>query len=200
MRLLAVVTALVAAAGLVIQYVIFAGKVGPGLAAWRFIGFFTVLSNIAVAVVAAAVAVGHEGKLSGARARLMVLTAIVTVGFVYSLLLRSTWSPQGAQKIVDHALHDVTPILFAALWALMPHGSLQWRDMKWAMIPPAAYLAYAMGRGAIDGRYPYFFLNPETQSASELILSIFGVLVVFAVISGCAIAVDLRMGRRAASA
>ncbi|MEO6114665.1 MAG: Pr6Pr family membrane protein [Sphingomicrobium sp.] len=195
-RAVAGVTAVIAAAGLVLQFVIFAGNVGVGLAAWRFIGFFTILSNIGIAVIAGAIAIGGENWLTSARARLMGLTAIVTVGFVYSLLLRSLWHPQGLQKIVDVALHDVTPILFALLWALMPHGALGWRDLKWALTPPALYLAYALGRGAIDGWYPYYFLNPALQTVGDLALSIAGVLAVFAIIAGCAIAVDRRMGRR----
>ena len=120
-------------------------------------------------------------------------TTVLT--FVYSLLLRATWSPVGSQKIVDHALYDGTPILFAALWALMPHGTLQWRDIKWALIPPAIYLAYALARGAIDGWYPYYFLNPSLQTGGELALSIAGVLAVLAIIAACAIAVDMRIGR-----
>lgn len=195
-RIVAGVTAGVAAAGLVLQFVIFAGNVGAALAAWRFVGFFTILSNIGIAVIAGAIAVGGEGWLTGARARLMGLTAIVTVGFVYSLLLRSKWNPQGWSKVADAVLHDVTPILFALTWALMPHGALGWRDLKWALTPPALYLAYALGRGAIDGWYPYYFLNPALQTAGELAASIVGVLAVFAIIAGCAIAVDRRLGRR----
>lgn len=195
-RIVAIIAALVAWGGLVLQYAIFAGQVGPGLATWRYFGFFTILSNIGIACIATAVALGRENWLTGARARLMGLTAIVTVGFVYSLLLRSTWNPQGLQKVADAALHDWTPILFAILWAVTPHGELRWRDMKWALTPPALYLAYALGRGAIDGWYPYYFLNPTLQTTGELLVSILGTLAVFAVVAGSAIAVDMRLGRR----
>lgn len=192
-RWIAVAVALVAWGGLALQYVIFADRVGVGLATWRFFGFFTVLSNIGIAGIATAIALGHRNRLTGARARLMGLTAIVTVGFVYSILLRSTWNPQGLQKLADAALHDVTPLLFTIVWALMPHGDLKWIDMKWALTPPALYLAYALGRGAIDGWYPYYFLNPRLQTGAELGIGIFGTLAVFAIIAGCAIAVDMRM-------
>lgn len=195
-RWMATVLALIAWGGLGLQYVIFAQAVGVGLATWRFFGFFTILSNMGIAAIATAIALGRENKLTGARARLMGLTAIVTVGFVYSILLRSTWNPQGLQKLADAALHDWTPILFVILWALMPHGELKWRELKWAMTPPALYLAYALGRGAIDGWYPYYFLNPTLQSGAELAVSILGTLAVFAIIAGGAIAFDRRMGRQ----
>lgn len=195
-RAIAGMLAAVALAGLVLQFVIFAGRVGLGLASWRFIGFFTVLSNIGIALVATAIALGQDNRLTSAKARLMGLTAIVTVGFVYSLLLRSLWNPTGLQKLADAALHDWTPILFAALWALMPHGELSWRDMKWALTPPAIYLAYTLTRGAFDGWYPYYFLNPTLQTADELAIGILGTLFVFATVAGSAIAIDIKMADR----
>ena len=197
-RAVAAILALAGWAGLALQFVIFVDRVGLGLASWRFVGFFTVLSNIGIALIATAIALGQQGKLTSARARLMGLTAIVTVGFVYSLLLRSLWNPTGLQKLADAALHDWTPILCAALWALMPHGELRWSDMKWALTPPAAYLAYALTRGAFDGWYPYYFLNPTRQTTAELVLGIFGTLFVFAIVAGSAIAIDMRMSERRA--
>lgn len=195
-RGVAAIVALVAWAGLALQFLIFAEQVGLALASWRFVGFFTILSNFGIGLVAAAIALGRSNWLTGPRARLMGLTAIVTVGFVYSLLLRSLWNPAGLQKLVDAALHDWTPILFAALWALMPHGELRWRDLKWALAPPALYLAYSMTRGALDGWYPYYFLNPALQTPAELALGIAGTLFVFATVAGSAIAIDMRMGKR----
>lgn len=194
-RLAAAAVALVIWTGLVLQYWILAGALGIGLATWRFVGFFTILSNIGVALVATAVALGKDRGLAGSRARLMALTAIVTVGVVYSLLLRSLWAPAGLQKVADVALHDVTPILFALLWMAMPHSELRWGDFKWALVPPALYLAYALARGAFDGWYAYWFLNPATQTIGELSISIAAVLLLFSAIAAAAIALDRRLGR-----
>ena len=196
MRMAAAVVALIAWAGLILQYWIIVGTLGLGLASWRFVGFFTVLTNLGVAAIATAIAMGKDNRLTSDRARLMGLTSIVVVGLVYSLLLRSLWSPTGLQKIADMLLHDVTPILFAALWVLMPHGELRWSDFKWALAPPALYLAYALGRGAIDGWYAYWFLNPSTQSAGELALSIAGVLALFSIIAAAAVVLDRRLGKK----
>lgn len=129
----------------------------------------------------------------------MGLVAIVTVGVVYSLLLRSLWNPAGLQKIADMALHDLTPLLFVILWLVMPHGALRWSDLKWALVPPALYLAYALARGAADGWYAYWFLDPSTQTMGELAVSIAGVLLLFTSIAGCAIALDRWLGRREAA-
>jgi hypothetical protein len=192
-RVIAGVAAVVGWAALALQLVLIVRMFGPGLGLWRYFGFFTILSNIAVAAIASAIALGREGLLTGARARLMGLTAIVTVGFVYSVLLRSMWNPQGWQKVADAGLHDVMPILFALLWALSAHGALRWRDVAWALAGPALYLVYALGRGAVDGWYPYYFLDPMTQGAVQLLLSIVGVVAVFAVIAASAVALDRRL-------
>ena len=198
MRAERVAAALVAAIGwmgLALQLSLITASLGGPLGAWRFLGYFTILTNIGVASIATAIALGGVRGFAGPRARLMGLSSILLVGLLYSLLLRSTWNPQGPRKLADAALHDWTPLLFAILWALMPHGELKWSDMKWALTPPALYLAYALGRGAIDGWYPYYFLNPTLQTGAELGSSILGTLAVFAVIAGSAIAVDMRMGR-----
>ncbi len=192
-RTVAGIAAIVGWAALILQYVLITKNIGLGLGTWRYLGYFTILSNLGVAAIATAIALGAQRGLAGPRARLMGLTSIVTVGLVYSVLLRSVWNPQGLQKLADAALHDWTPLMFVILWVLMPHGRLKWSDLKWALTPPAVYLAYAIGRGAIDGWYAYYFLDPTLQTGAELAVSILGTLAVFAVIAGSAIAVDLRM-------
>jgi len=195
-KAVAAAVALVGWSALALQYLLLIPPMGLGLASWRFIGFFTILTNIGVALIATEIALGRDNRLTDARARLMGLTSIVTVGITYSLLLRATWHPQGWQKVADAMLHDGTPILFLGLWLLMPHGALGWRDLKWALVPPLLYFIYAMGRGAMDGWYAYYFLNPATQSPGQLALSVAGVLAIVALIAAVAIAVDIRLGRR----
>jgi hypothetical protein len=192
-RIVAAVTAVVSGLGLALQLAIIIEQLGPALGTWRFLGYFTIISNIAVAAVATSVAAGAKSGLAGPRARLAGLTAIVAVGLVYSLLLRSMWNPRGMQKLADAALHDWAPMLFLLMWVLTPHGGLTRRDIKLALLLPALYLAYALGRGAMDGWYAYWFLNPASQTFAALSLSIAGMLALFATIAGLAIAVDKRL-------
>jgi len=196
-KAVAAIGAVIGWAALALQFALITRNVGLGLGTWRFVGFFTILTNIGVALIATGIALGRDNRLTDARARLMGLTSIVTVGITYSLLLRATWHPQGWQKVADVMLHDATPILFLGLWLLMPHRALGWRDLKWAIVPPLLYLIYALGRGAIDGWYAYYFLNPATQSLGQLAVSVAGVLALVALIAAVAIAVDMRLGRQA---
>ena len=194
-RWLAGVAAVVGWAALALQLVLIVDKLGLGLGAWRFLGYFTILTNILAAVVATAVALGSSRRIGGARARLMAATSIALVGLVYSIALRSLWDPQGLQKVADFMLHDATPLLFLIMWALSSHGSLDRKDFAWALAPPALYAAYALGRGAVDGWYAYWFFDLGTQSAGELVLTIAVMLAAWAVVAALLIAIDRWKGR-----
>ena len=53
------------------------------------------------------------------------------------------------------------------VWILAPNGSLGRRDFAWALVPPVLYAAYAMVRGAMDGWYAYWFLDPSQQTCGR---------------------------------
>ena len=189
-RLLAAAAALVGWAGLAVQLFLMARGMAAGAALWRFFGFYTILTNIGAATVATAVALRDKNGLAGARARLMAATSIIMVGIVYSVALRALWSPTGPQKIADVLLHDVTPLLWALFWLVGPHVRRAWREVTWALLPPFTYCVYALARGAADGWYAYWFLDPARQSLGELVASILILLLAFCVLAVLLVAVD----------
>lgn len=188
-RTLAGLTALVGWAGLALQFWLVVQTFGFTEGLWRFLAFFTILANLGVAVVASAMATGTRG-LATPKVRYAAATSIALVGLVYSLWLRKTWDPQGLQKLVDHALHDVVPVLFLGTWIASLHEQLKWRDLFWALVPPALYVAYALARGAIDGFYAYWFLNPATQTIAQMATSIVILLVAVALIAAVLNTID----------
>jgi hypothetical protein len=155
-----------------------APEAGQSVAAaiWRFLGFFTVLTNLFVAIVATAAVLAPRQALASARVRFAALIAILLVGIVYSLALRHIWNPQGWQAVADHALHDATPLLYLLAWLSGRHGTLGWRDAPRALVFPAAYLAYALARGAVEGWYAYYFLNPAEQGWAQFLVSVAAIL------------------------
>lgn len=187
-RIVAAAAGAVGWSGLALQLWIIVGNLGPALGLWRFIGFFTILANIGAAAAATAIALGAARGLGGARARLMAATSIITVGIVYSAALRALWSPTGPQRVADIALHDATPLLWLLFWLIGRTRRLYWRELGWALLPPALYAAYALARGAIDGWYAYWFLNPAEQSVGQLLAAIAimigGIAVVAALLIG----------------
>jgi len=169
---------------------------GLAAAVWRYFGFFTILTNLFVAMVATAMALGPGGRLAGPRVRLSAATSIVFVGIVYSVALRSTHTFTGWGAVANHALHDATPLLFLAAWLLAGHGALRWRDALWALVPPLAYCLYAFARGAADGWYAYWFLDPRALALPKLAASIAVLTAAVFVIALILTAIDRWLGRR----
>ena len=196
-RIIAAIAALCGWAGLALQFWLLLPAMGFFDGLWRFVGFFTILTNLLAVVVATAVAVRVRTGAGGARARLMAATSILMVGLVYSVALRALWSPTGLQKVVDVLLHDATPLVWLILWLFSPHPRLAWREIGWALLLPIFYVVYALGRGSVDGWYAYWFLNPAAQSPAELLVSILVLLCAFVLMAAALIAIDRRLANSA---
>ena len=193
--------ALVAWAALALQMVLIIQKMtGEGAsvadAVWRFFGFFTVLVNCAIAVQATAAAIGPSGPVNNATLRLSVATSILIVGLVYSVALRSLWQPTGWQAVADHSLHDATPALYLLTWIVLPHGQLQWRSALWAAVPGFAYFIYALIRGAADGWYAYWFIDPTALPPVQMATNVAILLLVFLLASLALVGFDKWLAQR----
>ena len=124
----------------------------------------------------------------------MAATSIALVGITYSVALRALWHPTGLQRVADVALHDATPLLFrTGVGGRAAPGPQMARD-RLVLPPPAAYLAYALARGAIDGWYAYWFLNPAEQDAGQMLVSVALLLCAVAVIAAVLVAADRWLG------
>ncbi|HEY5288554.1 MAG TPA: Pr6Pr family membrane protein [Caulobacteraceae bacterium] len=197
----AALTALVAWGGLALQFALTfqtmtSEGASPGAALWRYLGYFTILTNLGVAIIASMMTLAPGAPVAGPRARLMTAASIAFVGIVFSVALRSTWSPTGWQAVANHALHDATPLLFLLSWALAGHGLLKWRDAGWALVPPGLYCAYALIRGTVDGWYAYWFLDPAKLGLAKLSLSIAALLAALLIVAVMLVAVDKWLARR----
>ena len=177
-------------ASLGVQFAILLEAMAVGPALWRFLGFFTIGTNLLVAVMATRIALGRTRGLSGPAARMAITAAILLVGIAYWFLLAPLWTPTGWQLVADIGLHTVQPAMAAALWLALRDGSLAWRDVPKAAIWPALYAVYALARGASDGWYAYWFLNPKDQSLLELLVSIAGLSLLVMGIGAVLVAID----------
>ena len=202
-RALAVLGALTGAGALVLQFIILCSAMdadghSPIDVAWRFVGFFTILTNVLVTAiwVGAALRPAPTGGRNGARAELAAANAIIMVGVVYHLVLANMWAPQGAQLVADIALHTATPLLFGLFWIVGPHGVLKWSDALFCLIWPLSYCVYALARGARDGWYAYPFLDPTTTSWPALLGNIGVLSAAFLAVGMALVAIDKGMARR----
>nr|WP_315184991.1 Pr6Pr family membrane protein [uncultured Albidiferax sp.] len=166
-----------------------------------FFGFFTVLSNIFVALVATSGAVGAR---SGTTPRLYRSTvvgcataSILMVGIVYHLVLRKIWSPQGAQWLADTLLHYVVPATALLHWLLYrPGARLAWHaPLLWCAYP-LVYLAYVLLRGEWLGAYPYPFVDVAALGYRQVLVHSVGLMVAFIVLGYAVLGLARLLARR----
>jgi len=169
----------------------------------KFASYFTILTNILVAICFTCVAIQPNGKWSKFFLRPQVASAITVyifvVGLVYNTVLRWQWSPQGLQLIVDNLLHVVTPVWFLVYWMLfVPKDSLQYKNVWAWLVYPLIYCFYILERGAITNVYPYFFVDATQYSYGQVFLNIAALVLVFLGLSLLLIVVAKRLSKTAA--
>jgi hypothetical protein len=166
-----------------------------------FLSFFTVLTNLLVAVgLAATVPAAPPRALrqlvepSGATALAVYVTV---VGIVYSLVLRQLWHPMGAQLVADVLLHDVMPLAYVIYWsALVPKGRLGWRHIWPWLAFPAVYTVASLVRGAIIHVYPYPFIDVGALGYQRVLGNMVLLFAGFLVLGLVYLAIDRAMRRR----
>jgi hypothetical protein len=161
---------------------------------WLYLAFFTILTNLLVALAATWPWLAPASAAGRFFARPAVITAvtgyIILVGVSYNLLLRNTWHPQGLNLIADILLHDVVPIAFVLYWWLNASRSkLDYRSMACWTIYPVVYFLYALIRGALTGFYPYPFLDVPTLGYPKVVLIAFAILAGFLIVAALLIAI-----------
>jgi hypothetical protein len=147
------------------------------LTLWTLARFFTIISNLALAIAMTAVALGK--RLSPPFLGGLTL-AILLVGIVYGTLLRGLHPLSGLPLIANFLLHDVSPVLMAIYWLLfVPRGQLRWSAPWWWCLFPLAYFAYALARGQLDHHYPYPFIDVGKLGWRQVLLNAAGIAFAF---------------------
>ena len=151
-----------------LQYYLIASRPDVGLAeaAIRMLSFFTILTNILVALAMTLPWLAPESKLGAFFSRPSVRTAIacyiIVVSAVYYAILRKLWNPEGLQYLADTIEHCVAPALYIVDWLVfVPKGTVSARSVPWWLLYPVGYAAFSLLHGAVTGFYPYPFLEVE---------------------------------------
>ncbi len=139
----------------------------PGLGAriYRFFAYFTIQSNLLVAVVSTVLAREPAlDRLVWRVARLAGLVGITVTGLVHFFLLRPLLDLDGADWVADKMLHMVVPILAVAAWAWVgPRPRFAVREAAYVLCWPLAWLTWTLVVGRVDGWVPYPFLDADTE-------------------------------------
>ena len=174
----AAIVALICWAGLAIQFsATYSSQHDVVTTLWILARFFTVLSNLALAVIMTWVAIGR-----GVSAFLLggITLAIILVGVVYMTLLRGLLELSGGALLADTLLHKVSPVAMAVWWLLFaPRARLKYRDPIWWAAYPLAYFVYALVRGHYEGKYPYPFMDVGKLGPVQTAINAGGIAMAF---------------------
>lgn len=155
----------------------------------NFFSFFTIESNILVAVILLLSSVGTAtfgrseqfGVLRGA-----ATVYILTTGLIYFLLLRGLEeSLQTAIPWVNTVLHYIMPLAMILDWVINPPTkAVTWKQAASWLVFPLLYVVYSLIRGPFVNWYPYPFLDPRIGGYGRVLLYSIGIAVVIGAICG----------------
>ncbi len=153
----------------------------------RFFSFFTILTNILVAIFFTYRIFSPSAKQFAIFNKKEALTALTTfiliVGLVYQFVLRGIWEPKGIQFIVDELLHTVIPLLMLIYWiAFSIKERSAFRDSVIWLLYPLFYLFFVLVRGSFSNYYPYPFLNIQEIGIEKVLFNSFLVLLLIVLI------------------
>lgn len=169
----------------------------PGLGAriYRFFAYFTIQSNLLVAVTATVLARRPALDQIGWRiARLAGLLGITVTGLVHFVLLRPLLDLDGADWLADKLLHVVVPVLAVAAWAWVgPRPRVGVRDLAYALCWPIVWLAWTLAVGQANGWVPYPFLDADEEGWGSVAVVGVGITALFVALFALAAWLDRKL-------
>lgn len=154
----------------------------------HFLGYFTILSNILVALVFTRlffngflpVAISISSSFLTATCLYIIIVAII-----YNLMLRQLSEPTGWNRVANELLHVLVPLIFVLFWLIfIPKVHLGLKDSFLWLIFPFGYLLYTLIAGYFMSRYPYPFVNVDELGITRVLLNCLAVAAGFWLV-GC---------------
>jgi hypothetical protein len=155
----------------------------------RYFAFFTIQSNlIGLAAFAWLLAQGNRPRsrrfelFRGAAAAYLMVTFFVVI-FLLSgvdVQLQLVW--------VDIVLHKIFPVIVVLDWVVdPPQVRLTYRDALVWLVYPVIWTGLTLVRGAIDGWYPYPFLDPLGGGYGPVLITVVAIMAGFLVFAAVTI-------------
>lgn len=168
----------------------------------NYFSYFTILSNIVVAVSFTFAAVSPRSAIGKIVDRPGVRTAIavyiIVTGVVYLFLLSHLSPPGRMLRVANILLHYVVPVVYFADWLVfVPKGTLVRKQVLNWLAFPLLYAVYTLIHGGLTGFYPYFFLNVTKLGYPGVLLCCAFLLVCFILLGLFLVAIDRWMAKNA---
>ena len=135
--------------------------------------FFSIDSSIFAGVVGV---IGAMVLLSGRKEserlqtiRLVATVSMIIVGVVYHALLGdSAVDPQDIgyewPRIPNLVIHTWAPVAVVVDYFISIKSAVpKWRKALWVIVYPLVWLTFSIVRGLLDGWWPYWFINPNSE-------------------------------------
>jgi hypothetical protein len=169
----------------------------------RYFSYFTILTNILVAISFTIVYLKGIDATGNFFARPKTLTAtavyITIVGLIYNVILRFQWAPQGWPKVADELLHSVIPAGFIIFWLqFVPKINIEWKNIFPWLAYPMLYLIYTLIRGQSAHWYPYPFVDVDSFGYNKVLINCIFVTLAFIVIAVLFTGIAKAMSKRSA--
>jgi uncharacterized membrane protein len=197
-------TALIVAAGIVVQLIVTAnGNDGffpdnPDRV-FNVFAYFTIQSNLLLGGTALMLALQPDRPQSTLfrTLRLNGVLCIAVTGIVYHLVLASLDDLSGWAAVANFLLHTAAPLAGVLGWLLFgPRGRTGSRVVAWSVVFPLLWLAFTLVRGEFVGFYPYPFVDVAEHGYARVLLNCLLVAVLFLALAAGATALDRRLHQK----
>lgn len=179
-RSIALFIALAVVAALTLQFVLNGAKPGLepwGARTWDLMRYFTILTCGLVGIVMLREA---SGRPVGRNLHATIALNIAMVGVIYQILLAPPEPLVGIDWWPDFGFHVAIPLLTVLWWGAFGPKPLTLSALPLWLLWPTAYCGYALVRGGIEGKYPYFFFDVAQFGAVQVAINVAGLVTVFA--------------------
>ena len=152
-----------------------------------YFGFFTVWTNILIALAFTAPLLDQDRKLYNffmlPAVRAALASYIFMVAVVYHIAIAPSWDPQGFTLLTAHGLNTVMPILYIVDWLFFAEKRpIFYKHLPYWVIYPAVYGVTIIILGSLTNVYPYTFLDVSLIGIEKVLMNMFGLVAVFAVV------------------
>jgi len=165
-----------------------------GVRLGRLVSYFTIQSNLLVAIAAITLArdPSYDGRWWRA-VRLAGLVGITVTGLVHFVLLRPLIDLSGWDWAADKLLHMVVPVLAVVGWLLFgPRPRVGLTEVRRAIAWPVAWLVWTLAVGTLTGWYPYPFLDVDAEGWARVLAAAGMVTLLFLALFAAAYQLDRR--------
>ncbi len=164
----------------------------------RVVSFFTIQSNVLLAVTSAQLALSpaRDGR-AWRILRLDALVGIAVTGIVYATVLARIHEPKGWEQVVSNAIfHYGAPIAAVLGWLIIgPRPRIDRRVVAASLMWPLLWFAYTLAHGRLSHWYPYPFVDAATRGYGQVLANALLVLLVLAAVAGIYLVGDRRLPR-----